>query len=89
MVYKETERAKRERRGKNIRMFYEIDTNKYIYIHNISAVSLEEEEGRYFWLFYTNHPSPLKSMYFQTKEEAIVWFRNLKYTVYRVRNENI
>lgn len=69
-------------------MFFEIDTNRYIYIENVSAVSLEEEDGRYFWSFYTNHPQPIKSMYFQSKEEAVIWFRNLKYNVHRAKNEN-
>ncbi|MCX7760297.1 MAG: hypothetical protein N2Z81_03845 [Hydrogenothermaceae bacterium] len=69
-------------------MFFEIDKNTYILVENIAAVSLHEENGRFYWLFYTNHPSPIKSMYFETKEEAIVWFRNLKYDFYRKKNEN-
>lgn len=69
-------------------MFFEIDKNTYILVENIAAATLKEEEGRFFWLFYTNHPHPIKSMEFGSEEEAIVWFRNLKYTFYRARNEN-
>lgn len=67
-------------------MFFEVDKNKYIFIQNISAVSLEEDDGKFYWLFYTNYPQPIKSMYFQTKEDAIIWFRNLKYNFYRKTN---
>lgn len=70
-------------------MFFEIDNNRFIMVQNISAVSLEEEDGKFVWVFYTNHPNPIKSMYFDTKEEAIIWFRNLKYTYYRAKNDTI
>jgi hypothetical protein len=50
---------------------------------NVSAVKLIYENGKYIWLFYTNHPTPLKSKPFDTEEEAKIWFRNLKYDYYR------
>lgn len=70
-------------------MFFEIDKNTFIFIENIAAAKLKEEDNKFFWLFYTNHPDPIKSMAFETKEEAIIWFRNLKYTFHRTKNENI
>jgi hypothetical protein len=64
-------------------MFQEIDDNMYILLNNVAGVKLIEENGKYHWLFYTNYPQPLKSKSFDTKEEAIVWFKNLKYNFYR------
>lgn len=70
-------------------MFFEIGKNRFIMVQNIAAASLEEEDGKFVWVFYTSHPNPIKSMHFDTKEEAIIWFRNLKYTYYRRKDENI
>jgi len=63
-------------------MFQEIDDNYYEMMGNVSAVKLIHEDGKYIWLFYTNHPMPLKSKPFNT-EEAKIWFRNLIYDYYR------
>jgi hypothetical protein len=65
------------------KMFQEIDDNYYVMMENVSAVKLIYENGKYIWLFYTNHPTPLKSKPFDTEEEAKIWFRNLKYDYYR------
>lgn len=64
-------------------MFQEIDENFYIFLENVAGAQLIKENDKYIWLFYTNHPTPLKSKPFETKEEAIVWFKNLKYNFYR------
>ncbi len=64
-------------------MFQEIDENFYILMENIAGVKLIQEEDKYVWIFYTNHPQPLKSKSFETKEEAVIWFRNIKYAYYK------
>ncbi len=64
-------------------MFQEIDENFYIFLNNVAGVELIQEDGKYIWLFYTNYPQPLKSKAFDTKEEAVIWFKNLKYDFYR------
>lgn len=70
-------------------MFQEIDENFYILIENIAGVRLVQEDNKYVWIFYTNHPHPLKSKSFETKEEAIIWFKNIKYNYYKNKEWNI
>ncbi|GAB6071930.1 hypothetical protein JCM14244_03070 [Venenivibrio stagnispumantis] len=62
-------------------MFIEINENLWIYTKNLSAVQLVEEDGKYIWLFFTKYEHPFKSKTFDTKEEAIIWFRNIKYDI--------
>lgn len=64
-------------------MFQEIDENFYIFLNNVAGVKLIKENEKYVWLFYTNHPEPLKSKPFDTKEDAVIWFKNIKYNFYR------
>ncbi|MGB9766686.1 MAG: hypothetical protein ACPLXN_04350 [Sulfurihydrogenibium sp.] len=66
-------------------MFQEIDENFYVLLNNVAGVKLVKENDKYIWLFYTNHPEPLKSKAFDSEEDAKIWFKNIKYNYYRTK----
>ncbi len=57
-------------------MFVKIEENSYVNLERIEGIELKSTYTKYYWAFWGSDGEPFETKEFETKEDALKWFKD-------------